>query len=149
MLQPFGSEFGCRVDYRAERPEKVIFSIDGSEERFEVESPVTRHLLADTCEVHGRDDAGRPVLIRQRYGKGQLIYLNVPIEYAAITSECKLYKVYRRIAELAGLECPDKAPEIGVTHHPLPEDGEIRIAINYADYEAGGMKPNEVRIEKR
>ena len=147
MLQPFGSEFGCRVDYRAELPEKILFTLDGCNEIFEAESPVTRHLLADGCKVLGKDSAGHPVLIRKSYGKGQLIYLNVPIEFGGITPECKLFRVYRKIAELAGVQCPDKAPEVGITHHPLPDDGEIRISINYADYEAGGMKPNEVKIE--
>jgi hypothetical protein len=43
---------------------------------------------------------------------------------------------------------PEKAPELGITHHELPDGSEIRIAINYADHEADGMKPNEVKIEK-
>ena len=149
MLQPFGAEFGCRVDYCAEQPETVRFTIEGCEETFEVASSCTRHLIANGCDVLGKDGDGRPVLIRQRCGKGQLIYLNAPIEHAAITKECKLYLVYRKIAELAGIRCPDKAPEIGITHHPLPHGGEIRIAINYADHEAGGMAPNEVKIEKQ
>lgn len=147
MLQPFGANFGCQVDYRAELPEKVRFTIDGEEDIFEVDSPVTRRLIADGCEVHGRDMAGNPVLICQRHGKGRLIYLNVPLEQSAITAECKLYKVYRKIAQLAGMELPEKAPEIGITHHELPEGGEIRIAINYADYEVDGFKPNEIKIE--
>ncbi|MBQ6471519.1 MAG: cellulase family glycosylhydrolase [Victivallales bacterium] len=147
MLQPFGSEFGCRVDYRAQVPEKLVFSINGSKETFEVESPVTRRLLADTCDVLGKDTGGHPILIRRRYGNGQLVYLNAPLEQAAITSECKLYRIYRKLAQLAGVKCPEKAPEIGITHHPLPDGGEVRILINYADYEAGGMAPNEVKIE--
>ena len=106
-----------------------------------------RRIQADDFEVFGRDSFGYPVLIRKRYGKGQLIYLNVPIEDSAVTSECKLYRVYRKIAELAGLSCPEKAPEVGITHHPLSDGNEIRISINYADYEVSGMKPNEVKIE--
>ena len=148
MLQPFGSEFGCRVDHCAEKPEKIQFTLKGCSDVFEAESPVTRRLIADGCEVLGTDAAGNPVLIRQRYGKGQLIYLNVPIEQAAVTPECKLYRVYRKIAQAAGLKCPEKVPEIGITHHERPDGSEIRISINYADYEAGGMKPNEVKIEK-
>ena len=123
--------------------------IDDCKEQFEIESPVTRHLIADSCEVFGKDTAGRPILIRQRYGKGQLIYLNAPIEQAAVTPECKLYRIYRKIAELAGIKCPEKAPEIGITHHPLPDGGEIRIAINYANYEVDDMRPNEVKISKQ
>ena len=149
MLQPFGAEFGCRVDFCAEQPRNIRFTVEGCRETFEVPALFTRHLIANGCDVLGKDEEGRPILIRQRYGKGQLIYLNAPIEHAAITKECKLYLVYRKIAELAGIKCPDKAPEIGITHHPLPRGGEIRIAINYADYEAGGMAPNEVKIEKQ
>ena len=91
--------------------------------------------------------AGNPVLICQRHGRGRLIYLNVPLEQSAITAECKLYKVYRKIAQLAGMELPEKAPEIGITHHELPEGGEIRIAINYSDHEVDGFKSNEIKIE--
>ena len=149
MLQPFGSEFGCHIDYCTQIPEKKVFTIDGCKEQFEIELPVTRHLIADSCEVFGKDTAGRPILIRQRYGKGQLIYLNAPVEQAAVTPECRLYRIYRKIAELAGIKCPEKAPEIGITHHPLPDGGEIRITINYADYEVDDMRPNEVKISKQ
>ena len=72
----------------------------------------------------------------------------MPIESAAIASKCCLYRVYRRIAQLAGVDCPVKAPEIGITRHKLPDGHEIRIAINYADYEVEGMASNEVKIEK-
>ena len=147
ILQPFGAEFGCHVEYFSQEPEEIHFTIDGCDEKFSVMSPIGRRIKVDDCEVLGRDSYGYPVLIKKHYGKGQLIYLNVPLEDSAITSDCKLYHVYRKIAELAGVQCPEKVPEIGITHHPLPEGGEIRIAINYADYEAGGMKPNEVKIE--
>ena len=73
--------------------------------------------------------------------------MNAPIEQAAVTPECKLYRIYRKIAELAGIKCPEKAPEIGITHHPLPDGGEIQMSINYADYEVEGMGANEVKIE--
>ena len=149
MLQPFGSEFGCRVDYRAGLPEKVRFTLDGEDGIFEVESSVTRRLSAVDCEVHGRNEAGDPVLISRPYGKGRLIYLNVPVENAAVTSECRLYRVYRKIAEIAGVTCPaDKAPELGITHHPLAGGGEIRITINYSEHEAGGLAANAVKVEK-
>ena len=148
MLQPFGTEFGCKVDYCTQVPERVCFSIDGDEEIFDVESPITRRLIAEDCEVLGRDTAGNPILLRRRRGAGQLLYLNVPIETAAIAPKCSLYRVYRRIARLAGVECPDKAPEIGITHHELPDGHELCIAINYADYAADGMAPNEVKIVK-
>ena len=149
LLQPFGSLFGCKVDSCVNIPACNRFSLDGVEGVFSAEASITRRLIADGCEVLGRDTEENPVLIRKSYGKGQLIYLNVPIENAAITSECSLFRVYRKIAELAGIQCPDKAPEIGITHHPLPDGGEIRIKINYADYEVDDMKPNEVKIEKR
>ena len=81
--------------------------------------------------------------------KGKTLSVFTALCAAAVTPECKLYRVYRKIAELAGVKCPDKAPEIGITHHPLPDGGEIRIAINYADHKVDDMKPNEVKIEKR
>lgn len=147
LLQPFGSEFGCHVDYRTQLPENIRFTVDGCDGIFETDSSVTRRLIADDCETIGKDIENNPVLIRKDYGKGQLIYLNVPLENKAIVSECKFYQIYRKIAQLAGVECPDKAPEIGITHHELPDGSKIRISVNYADYEAGGMGPNEVKIE--
>ena len=147
QIQPFASVFGFHVDYCTMKPEVIRFKIDGCDEEFSVPSPTGRRLQADDCEVFGRDSSGYPVLTRKRYGKGQLIYLNAPIEDSAVASECSLYRIYRKIAELAGLDLPDKAPEIGITHHPFPDGGEVRISINYADHDAGGMKPNEVKIE--
>ena len=41
----------------------------------------------------------------------------------------------------------EKALEIGITHHELPDGSEILIKINYADHEADGMDPNEVKID--
>ena len=66
---------------------------------------------------------------------------------AAIAEGGPLYRIYRRLAKLAGLECPDKAPEIGVTRHRFPDGRLLRIFINYADHPVDGMPGNSVRRE--
>ena len=148
MLQPFGPEFGCEVEFCTELPDRICFTVDGIDGEFQVSSSRTRRLRATDCEVLGKDPAGYPVLIRRPYGKGQLIYLNAPIENAAAEADSRLYLIYRKLAGLAGVSCPEKAPEIGITHHPLPSGGEIRITINYADRPADGMAPNSVKVER-
>ena len=149
MLQPFGDLFGCRVAFSAEKPSVITFDVDGCSAEFTVPSSFTRVLRADGCEVLGSDRAGNPVLVRRRHGRGSLVYLNAPIEYAAIAEGGSLYRIYRRLAELAGLECPDKAPEIGVTRHRFPDGRLLRIFINYADHPVDGMPGNSVRREWR
>ena len=64
-----------------------------------------------------------------------------------MTLECKLYRICQSIAKLAGISWSGKAPEIEITHHPITDGGEIRIAINYADYAVDGMGSGKVRIE--
>ena len=49
--------------------------------------------------------------------------------------------------ETGGDLVPEKAPGIEITHHPITDGGEIRIAINYADYAVDGIGSGKVRIE--
>ena len=147
MLQPFVEPFGCQVSYCAEKPSVTTFSISGIDGEFTVNSPYTRRLKANGCEVHGTDTEGNPVLISKAYGKGRLVYLNAPIENEAITETGRLHLIYRKLAEIAGVTCPEKSPEIGVTRHIFPDGRTLRISINYADYPADGMPANSVKTE--
>ena len=148
MLQPFVDEFGFNVKYIAEVPSQNYFRINDIADEFCIPSTITRVLNSNTCETLGSDKEGNPVLVCKKYGKGKLVYLNVPLENNAITQECKLYKIYQKFAEIAGVECLDKSPEIGITRHFYPDGKEVRILINYADYQVEDMPGNSVKIER-
>ena len=86
-------------------------------------------------------------MIRHGYGKGQLIYLNAAPELAELSFDNGFYRIYRKAAELAGIVCPEKAPEIGVTKHVFADGKTLQIRINYADYPVEDMEANGVKLE--
>ena len=59
------------------------------------------------------------------------------------------YLLYRKIAALAGLDLPEKAPEIGRTEHPWTNGRTIVVEINYSDKESSGLAANDFRVTIR
>ncbi len=140
-LQPFAKYFGCHVDYCSEKSSVVEFDLGG--EHFALQENSTRKLIADSCTVAAADRSGNPVITVAEYGKGKLVMVNCAIENHALEEDNKLYKVYLKLAEIAGLTPEEKAPEIGVSFH-----GNCKVYINYADYPVDGMPGNSMKIEK-
>ncbi|MBR2425570.1 MAG: hypothetical protein IKB16_02390 [Lentisphaeria bacterium] len=147
MLQPFVPVFGCAVDYCTEIPETVEFRADGIERDYKITRACGRVLKALDCDVLAKDTAGNPQMIRRNYGKGQLIYLNVAPETAELSFDNGYYLLYRKAAVLAGIACPEKAPEIGVTTHCFDDGRTLKIRINYADYPVEDLDANAVKLE--
>ena len=58
----------------------------------------------------------------------------------------RLYRIYRQIANVFGLELVDKPPEIGRTVHAFPEGRQTLVEINYSDRKIGGIPANDFRI---
>lgn len=145
FLQPFTELFGCCVDYRTQEPESITFAVD--DQTFTVERTVSRYLKAADCEVIAADMAGNPVITSKNYGKGKLIYVNVPLENSALTVDNNLYLVYRKLAKIAGLELPEKSKDIGITRHILPDGRVLKFFINYSDKTTDGMPGNSVKYE--
>ena len=147
MLQPFVPVFGCAVDYCTEIPETVDFRVNGIDHDYKITRACGRILKAVDCDVLAKDDHGNPQMIRRNYGKGQLIYLNVAPELAEMDFANKHYLIYKKAAELAGVNCHDKAPEIGVTTHRFDDGRTLKIRINYADYPVDDLDANAVKLE--
>ena len=146
MLQPFGEVFGCRVDYMANAPESYTLQI--GEEQFTFTRPVTRRLLGGEAQIAGTLDDGTPGLTCCPLGKGKVIYLNGAPELSVLNEKTPhLYKIYRKIAALAGLTLAEKHPGIGRTiHRSRPGREDIVVEINYTDSEIDGLAANDFRF---
>ena len=147
ILQPFAEFFGCEIDYTALKPETVRFTDTGSGTEIQFTREVTRKLIAGSSEVLIQDDGGSPLLTVNRFGKGRVFYLNCAPELSVLDeAEPRWYRIYSRIGRMAGLELPDKPPEIGRTIHKSPDGTSAEILLNYADHEAGGLAANSIVI---
>ena len=147
-LQPFSELFGCEVDYTSNCRDAQTFSCEG--EVYSLVRPFTRKLLAGTSEVLAVEEDGTPMLTSYKYGKGQAVFLNAAPELSAVDESVPhSYLLYRKIAVLAGLDLPEKAPEIGRTEHPWTNGRTIVVEINYSDKESSGLAANDFRVTIR
>ncbi|MBE6365353.1 MAG: hypothetical protein E7053_06330 [Lentisphaerae bacterium] len=143
MLEPFEEFFGCTVEYSAELPEKLSFTIDGRNYTFN--AGFTRRIKVSGADVVAVLDDGTPLITRKKYGKGQLIYVSAALENEALTPGNNFYHIYRKLAQLAGVDTPEKSPEIGITRHILDDGSVVKFFINYSDHEVDGMAGNTIR----
>ncbi|MBR7131855.1 MAG: hypothetical protein IKC82_07725 [Lentisphaeria bacterium] len=145
ILVPFAEYFGCRLDYSAELPENLGFTVDG--QHYEFNAAFTRRMLNIDGEVVATLDDGSPFIVRHKYGKGQAIFVNAALENEAFAKGNEYHKIYRKLARLAGVEIEDKSPAIGVTKHIMPDGKLLKFYINYADTTVDGMPANSVKYE--
>jgi endo-1,4-beta-mannosidase len=143
FLQPFNGYFGCEVDYRTQSPETTVFTLDGKE--YAVDQTITRRMYLTDGKLIAADSDGNPVIVEKNYGAGKLVFVNAALENSALNPGNELYKVYRKLAEIAGLTLPEKSPETGITRHILSNGKVLTFYINYADYEVDGMPGNSVK----
>lgn len=141
MLQPFENVFGLRVDYSHEDQYQETFSIDGVEGKFTLPLEFRQKLLAVDAEVQGTNENGDPMLVHRSCGKGELWFLNVPME--SILAETNgafygadmqpFYRIYRKFFHAAGVErlIERENPAVGVTEHPLDDDSVLCVLVNY------------------
>ena len=145
FLQPFDEFFGCSVDYRTQEPETLRFTLAGK--CFAVETKITRRMVKGDCDVIAAAEDGSPVITMKAYGAGKLVFVNAPLENNAQTAGNELHLVYRKLAELADVEVPEKSPAVGVTRHRLPDGRVLKFFINYSDIPADGIPGNGIRHE--
>ena len=145
ILSNFAEVFGCAVEFSANTPERLEFSVDG--ENYTFDAAITRRLTALDGEVVARLADGTPFAVRRKFGRGQVICVNAALENGALVPGNGFCRVYRKLARLAGVVLPDKSPSVGVTRHILPDGRELKFYINYADTPADGMPGNSVRYE--
>ncbi|MBE6375929.1 MAG: hypothetical protein E7050_05630 [Lentisphaerae bacterium] len=145
FLQPFDAHFGATVDYRTEEPETTTFTLDGK--TFTANQKITRRMKAVDCEVLASDTDGFPVILKKDYGKGKLVFVNAALENNALVPGNELYLVYRKLGAVAGLELPEKSPEIGITRHKTADGRVLKFYINYSDETVDGISGNSVKYE--
>ena len=89
------------------------------------------------AEVIACDNLGMPCFTVQQYGKGEVYYLNFPLEKMLSGMkdgfETEYFRIYRRFFRnaLAQRTVVSENPYVGVTEHPA-EDGVYAVLVNYS-----------------
>lgn len=141
VLQPFEDVFGCRIDYRTMNPSRTSFRLEGDSAEFVCDSPITQKLTAGKGKVLARDGEGGPVLVQSSYGKGKVFFMSVPPENSALENRNDVWKIHRKVFELAGgrVSFPGKPASVGITEH-FDGKNTICVMINYSS-EPVSFKP--------
>ena len=108
----------------------------GGNFRYDIES------VADTCEVLATGEDGRPVFVKNAYGKGFIYFLTIPMEWQ-IADRAGIFKSesctpYYKFYEKFAADADDRAvkstnPCVLTTEHVLSDNKRLVIAINYSD----------------
>ena len=110
--------------------------------RITLASSHTRRIEPVSARVRAEDDAGRPAVTVNDFGKGKVVFVNAALEANAVanggcwTGETMnpLFLVYRAAAAEAGLapvvQKPETAPELVLSEHPDGKGGTYVVAVN-------------------
>lgn len=136
MVSPFEDIIGCRS-----RGRKVAsacrMTLDGRE--VFIQRTFALELVAENVEVLAYDQDGVPALIRRSLGKGNVVFLNAPLEAAfaatagiADSEDCGSEKVYEMVKRIAGisLAVEKSNPLLNVTEHAVDESTSLFIVMN-------------------
>ena len=138
MMSPFDNITGCRSLGRYEAAEgDVVFE----DEVFKFKKRYELDLVPEKAEVIARDSKGKPAFVCNKRGKGQILFLNAPLENQIVTTpgapsgEVGFEKFYRYAAKVAGITSPivKKNPHIDITIHDVDEKHAIVVALNNMD----------------
>lgn len=108
----------------------------GGNYRYNIES------IADTCEVLATGEDGRPVFVKNRYGKGYIYFLTFPLEmqlserHGCFADDAKPYfRFYEKFAADASSARAVRSLSRSVltTEHIIGENRRLIIALNYSD----------------
>lgn len=99
-------------------------------------------LTPKTAEVLLKNEAGNPVLLKNRYGKGLVYFCNFAPETLAFEAADGFNKnaydrIYRLVADekIAQKPLTTENPNLGITLHPEAEDTCLAAVLNYSDKE--------------
>jgi len=135
-VEPFGVE--VETSFLARKPLQLHCGGEGADEAFDL--PIARtiesRLQNISAEVLGRDQDGRPAFTCVPYGKGQILYLNAPLEASIMDRPdsfgddapafCRIYAMAARRAGILRVVRRDD-PQVTLTEHPM--DGGARLAV--------------------
>ena len=139
-IVPFDEIIGCKSNGRYKAGE-VLFEIDGKKLN------ITRDFAIDlepcSAEVVLSDAEGKPLLTKNSYGKGYIMFFNAPIESyfaktpAVVESELGYEKIYGYAAKTAGIEqiVEKHNHNLALTVHKTQENSWVVVAINNTDKE--------------
>lgn len=142
LLSPFAEFSGVRVLTRSHQPMRATATVQGV--AIAVESDFSLHLQPIGAEVLARTEQEEIILTRNRFEKGCVCSLFVPIEKQAAQRPCLTdgpdardnYRFYqamnlRSCRHAASMD----VPTVGLTEHPFDERHRALIAVNYEPYE--------------
>ena len=99
-----------------------------------------------TAEVVFENDVGEPVFLKNKYGKGTVYFLDIPMELLAfdgtdLYNTMPYYKIYKEIAKDIILDKIVTVDDrnIGITINPIDENNCYATILNYSDKE---IKPD-------
>ena len=138
-IVPFDSVIGCKSHGRY-KAGCVSFTIDNQE--LQIARDFAIDLVPEMAEVLLWDNQGKPLLTKNQYGKGYVLFFNAPLEEyfaktPAIASEEGGYeKIYSYAAKVAGVDqiVQKNNCHISLTLHKA-DNRWIVVAINNTDQE--------------
>lgn len=120
-----------------QKDETYTFHIGGGF-RYNIES------VADTCSILATGEDGRPMFVKNQYGKGHIYFLTFALEWL-LSDRPGIFKhenctPYYRFYETFAAEVDTRAvkslhPCVLTTEHPVDETKRLVVVINYADAE--------------
>ncbi len=146
-LSTFREAAGVEIDARFREENRVEFTLKSHPEEAMHAVQAFRSLVkAERAEVLAADSGGNPIMTAAALGRGQVFFVNLPLEQTAVQkSGCfhgedlnPLYLLYREAAERAGVRrlVKTELPGVGITEHPREDGKTICVAINYEPEEA-------------
>ena len=115
-------------------PGRKIYAWDNTTTRI---TPKTSEVLAATADGHA-------MVTAHRYGKGNVMFCNFPIESDSFNrTDCfcgknvnPRYLIYKTAAQLAGIarKVEKEIPGVGLTEHRLADGRTVVVAVNYDEY---------------
>ncbi|MBR2873253.1 MAG: hypothetical protein IKB99_07130 [Lentisphaeria bacterium] len=136
-LQPFEG-FGLEIESiaHADTPGRIIAPELGID--LSINRAFAMRTGACSAEIIAKDENGRAVFTVAKYGKGQLIFLAMPLESSLIDTP-RIFEpgapdygaVYKVLMKKAGISRAvlSKDPDVTVTEHPEKEGKELKAVI--------------------
>ena len=136
---PFERITGCRSAGRY-ASDNCRIAFEGKESTFLRSYAI--NLIPDSAEVVALDSDGKPVFTRRSIGKGNILFLNVPLERCAASvpdAGCTAgyESFYRYAARIAGIRrvVSKSNPGVSITEHALDKNVTLIAAVNNTNEE--------------
>lgn len=135
VMGGFENFIGCESEGRYKSD---FIETELCEKKIKIGSEYKIRLVPKTAETISEDQEKYPAFIKNRYGKGWVIFFNAPIEWYVATASDSLSNgnsvemVYRYAADIAGIRriVTSKNPNLDITIHHVDERKSIVIVMN-------------------